>query len=139
MKILTTIILLTLVIFSKSTFGQTGAYFDSLICEEWYLINLNYVVAEQPILSDPINRDYKMIFYSDHKVETNFSIKRHCGVWIYTPDTKQLTITYNETNEIVTMKVLKLSESELILDYTDENGIQLILWMALSPMDRLIE
>jgi hypothetical protein len=134
MKVLTTIILVTITLFSKSTFGQTESSFDSFICNEWYLVKCGFVDPEQEILSDVVNREYKMIFYQDHKVKTNFSVKRQFGVWVYTPDTKQLTITYNETNEIVTMKFFKLSASTMILDYTDENGIQLSLWMDLDPL-----
>ena len=134
MKISTFFILATLTLFIKSTFGQTGSYFDSFICDEWHMITCRYVDPETELLSDVANRDYKMIFYRDHKVETNFSIKRQYGVWKYSTDTKQLTITYDKTNEIVPLKVFKLSESEMILDYTDENGIQLRLWMALHPL-----
>jgi hypothetical protein len=139
MKILTTIILMTITLFSKSTFGQTESSFDSFICNEWYLVKCAFVDPEQEVLSDVVNREYKMIFYRDHKVKTNFSVKRQFGVWVYTPDAKQLTITYNETNEIVTMKVFKLSESSMILDYTDENGIQLSLWMDLDPLPLFID
>lgn len=124
---------MTLTLFSKSTLGQSGSSFDSFICDEWYLYKCTFINPEQEILSDVVNRDYKIVFYRDHKVKTNFSTKRQFGVWVYTPETKKLTITYNETNEIVTMKVFKLSQSNMILDYTDENGIQLSLWMSLHP------
>ena len=139
MKILTTFIIVTITLFGKSTFGQTESSFDSFICNEWYLVKCGFYNPEQEILSDVINREYKMIFYRDHNVKTNFSNKRQFGVWVYTPDTKQLTITYNETNEIVIMKVLKLSESSMILDYTDENGIHLSLWMDLNPLSLIID
>ena len=134
MKILTTIILFALIFYSKLMFGQTGAYSDSLICGEWHLLWYQYFDIEKELISDPVNRNYDMTFYSDHKVKTNYSLKRQNGVWIFDPNTKQLSITYNETNEIETMKVLELSESELTLDYTDENGKRRILWMVLSSM-----
>ena len=130
MKLLSTVIFVFLTGYCKVINGQISPNFDSLICQEWRLSMYEYADIEEEILRDPVQRDFKIIFYIDHRVKSNESGKIQNGIWQHIPNTRQLTICYNETNKFVDFYVMELSETQLIIEYKDSKGNPLKMWMV---------
>ena len=123
-SILIFITLLTLS--SKTISAQSVNSVDSLICHEWKLVL--YEEDGDKFPPAPDQKDNKMIFYNDHKVKSVEGNKIQNGVWKYIPNSKLLTITDTETGEIANMKVLKLTNKEMVLEYLDPDGIPLKMY-----------
>ena len=122
-----TFLLLLLTILIKDTFGQTNTTIDSLLCKEWKLTF--YEEAGEKFSPAPDQKDSKMIFYFDHKVKSIEPDNIQNGVWQYNTKSKVLTITDNQTKEVATMKISKLTSEECILEYKDRDGILLKMYM----------
>jgi len=125
------IIIAFLTLFSKISFCQTNTNINSLICQEWKLVF--YEQNGEKFPPAPEQENSRMIFYLDHKVKSIEPDNIQNGVWKYNSTTQLLSITDNETAEIATMKVLKLTKKEIVLEYKAPDGIPLKMYLESVP------
>jgi hypothetical protein len=132
MRNATAVILITLLTqFSKTAIGQTTDNFDSLICKEWKLVS--YEEQGEKFPPAPDQKNDRMIFYNDHRVKSIETGNIQNGIWQYDATKKTLSVVDNQTKEKATMKVLKITSDECVLEYKDPEGNLLIMYMAPVP------
>jgi len=121
---------IVMVICSNSLFGQVDTTnFKNLVCKEWVL--KSYEEHGQKFPPAPEQKNNLMIFYKDHKAKSIENKKIQNGTWQYDSSKKTLTVVDSDTNEKVMMNVLKISSTDLIIEYKDPEGA--ILKMYLKP------
>ena len=74
-----------------------------------------------------------MIFSFDHKVKSIEGNIIQNGVWKYIPSDKLLIITDIGTGEVANLKVLKLSNKEMVLEYEEAEGATLKMYSERVP------
>jgi hypothetical protein len=120
-----------IVLFSlNKLYGQS--HIDSLLCKEWRMSY--YIEAGRKVLPAGIQKNDRMIFYSDHKAKSIEGGRIQRGVWHYEPKTQILSVVDNDTNENPVMKIISIEEKECILEYKDPNGV--ILKIVMVPVSK---
>lgn len=72
----------------------------------------------------------RMRFRFDHRVKFIEISQMNLGMWEYDPQSNDLLIVNTETNEVRNMKVVKLTDSDFVLEYKDSEGLQLKMYMT---------
>ena len=119
-----------MIIGCSSLLAQTDSTsFKNLVCKEWVL--KSYEENGEKFPPAPEQKKDLMIFYKDHKAKSIENKKIQNGTWQYDQFKKTLTVLDLDTNEKVIMNVLKISSTDLIIEYKDPEGA--ILKMYLKP------
>lgn len=110
------------------TLPVRGQMSSKLICKEWRLVSFEEEDGKFNPSPDQVGDRIK--FQPDHNVQYIEISKLKTGVWKYESKTKMLTITNNATKEEKAMRVLKISNTELVLECKDAKGEPLKMFMA---------
>lgn len=94
--------------------------FESLLCREW---KLNFTEeGGRKILPQDGEENGRFIFYNNATAEFIEAEEHQEGLWEYDPSTNVLVFMDRVTKEKMTMKVTRLTRTELVIILTDEEN-----------------
>lgn len=108
---------IAIVLFFMSTFYASAQ--DNLFCKTWKVKTSYKNGIEEPMTE--ITKSYRLTLnkdYSLHYTEEGFQMN---GIWIFDELKKIITITFDKVPK-KDMKVLKISDSELIIEAEEDPG-----------------
>jgi len=112
----------------KPVLAQQTNSSNRLICKEWRLVSFEEDDGKFEPSPDQIGDRMKLEL--NHKVEYVEISKYYTGMWRYDPKSKVLTITNDHTKEKKSMKVIKLTNTDFVLEYKNEEGEPIKMYMA---------
>jgi hypothetical protein len=128
MKSKKTLLLFILLIGCKSLIAQVDtSNFDNLICKEWLLKFYEEDGDKYPPSTE--HKNDVMIFFKDKTVKSVEVDKKQSGIWKFDGVMKILTIVDNDTKEVIKLNVIKLTPTELVIDYKVPDGWVLRMYM----------
>ncbi len=123
-----TLLITILMLFVRPTFAQTRDHTSRLICKEWRLVSFEEEDGKFDPSPDQIGDRMKLEL--DHKIEYVEISEYKTGIWRYDARTKILTITNRRTQEKKAMKVVKITNTEFVLELKDSDGGPLKMYMV---------
>jgi len=130
MNLTTKIIIAFFILFGKPIFAQTSSgntNVNRLISKEWRLVSFEEEDGKFEPSPDQIGD--RMKFELNHKVEYIEFSKYKVGIWRYDYRNKVLTIINDDTKEKELMKVVRITNTDLVLEYNSD-GSPLKMYMA---------
>ena len=123
MSTLKSLPLLLLLFFTQSAFAQASEI-DSLICKSWKTVA--YEQGGKKVYQSKDQKDDRIIFYENRNLEMITGKEKEYYTWYYDEINKQIIITDKTTKARLKFGILKLNETELILESKIEDFIQII-------------
>ena len=115
--------ILLLLFFTQSAFAQSSEI-DSLICKSWKTVA--YEQGGKKVFQGKDQKDDRIIFFENHNLEMITGKEKDYFTWSYDEINKLIYVTDKTTKARLKFRVIKLNESELILESKIEDFIQII-------------
>ena len=121
--------LIIFLLFSVRIDAQTSSVLEDRLCKSWGLVKIEDGTKTQN--ADDAQKDYRIIFNQDHTVQQGLAPDGFIpGTWTLDEAKNEVVITDKSTKVSYTMKIIKLTTDELVLQQIEDSRTLIIYYKA---------